>query len=97
MKTRSFLTFLLACCLLVPTAEAKKRVKIPTEKEMAAYLLVYFKDDTHSLHMALSVTATRLPMSTTGSPSLRAIPSPSNTAYATRTSCADPTEPSTWP
>ena len=53
-KTRSFLTFLLACCLLVPTAEAKKRVKIPTEKEMAAYLLVYFKDDTHSLHMALS-------------------------------------------
>jgi len=27
---------------------------VPTEKDMSAYLLVYFKDDTHSLYMALS-------------------------------------------
>ncbi len=26
----------------------------PTEKDMAAYLMVYFSDDTHGLHMALS-------------------------------------------
>lgn len=35
-------------------ATAQKRVKQFSEKDMAAYLLVYFKDDTHSLYLALS-------------------------------------------
>lgn len=33
---------------------AQKRGKIPTEKDMGAYLMVYFKDATHGLYMALS-------------------------------------------
>jgi hypothetical protein len=33
---------------------AQKKSKVPTEKDMAAYLMVYFKDDTHGLYMALS-------------------------------------------
>lgn len=33
---------------------AKKQSKPPTEKDMAAYLMVYFKDDTHGLYFALS-------------------------------------------
>ena len=37
-------------------AEIEKlhRIVNPTEKDMVAYLMVYFKDDTHSLHFALS-------------------------------------------
>jgi hypothetical protein len=31
-----------------------QKTKIPAEKGMVAYLMVYFKDDTHSLYMALS-------------------------------------------
>lgn len=27
---------------------------VPEEKDMGAYLMVYHKDDTHSLHMAIS-------------------------------------------
>lgn len=33
---------------------AQKNVTIPEEKDMSAYLLVYFKDATHGLYMALS-------------------------------------------
>lgn len=33
---------------------AQKKSRIPKEKDMSAYLLVYFKDDTHGLYMALS-------------------------------------------
>lgn len=33
---------------------AQKKVKLPKEKDMGAYLMVYFKDATHSLYMALS-------------------------------------------
>ncbi|WP_281636595.1 glycoside hydrolase family 43 protein [Flavobacterium marginilacus] len=31
-----------------------QKAKFPKEKEMGAYLMVYFKDDTHGLYMALS-------------------------------------------
>jgi hypothetical protein len=31
-----------------------QKSKVPTEKDMGAYLMVYFKDDTHGLYMALS-------------------------------------------
>ncbi|WP_443937738.1 glycoside hydrolase family 43 protein [Pedobacter sp. MW01-1-1] len=33
---------------------AQKSTKLPKEKDMSAYLMVYFKDDTHGLYMALS-------------------------------------------
>lgn len=33
---------------------AKKKTKVPSEKDMGAYLMVYFKDDTHGLYFALS-------------------------------------------
>lgn len=40
--------------LTLGTATAQKKRKAVTEKDMAAYLMVYFKDDTHGLYMALS-------------------------------------------
>ena len=36
------------------TAAATAAAEVPGEEDMVAYLLVYFKDDTHSIHMALS-------------------------------------------
>jgi hypothetical protein len=35
-------------------AQKNSNRKIPTEKDMRAYLMVYFKDDTHGLYMAIS-------------------------------------------
>ncbi|MBW4888125.1 glycoside hydrolase family 43 protein [Mucilaginibacter sp. HMF5004] len=40
--------------LALPFAYAQKKIKVPTEKDMGAYLMVYFKDADHSLHFALS-------------------------------------------
>lgn len=37
-----------------PEIKTLYRESNPTEKDMAAYLMVYFKDDTHGLHFALS-------------------------------------------
>ncbi len=39
---------------LCSLSKAQKKHKVPTEKDMGAYLLVYFKDDTHGLYFALS-------------------------------------------
>jgi len=36
------------------SASAQTKLKVPQEKDMKAYLMVYFKDDTHGLYMALS-------------------------------------------
>lgn len=48
-------TFAVAFLLLLPAlARAQKRARTPQEKNMSAYLMVYFKDDTHGLYMALS-------------------------------------------
>lgn len=44
------LAALLGGCATVPTPG----VSTPSEQELGAYLLVYFNDDTHSLHFALS-------------------------------------------
>lgn len=44
----------LASILLLTGCVASSPSKLPQEKELAAYLLVYFKDSDHSLHMAIS-------------------------------------------
>jgi len=44
----------LAVIFLAGTLQAKNTTKSPREKDMKAYLMVYFKDETHSLYMALS-------------------------------------------
>src|SRR3954469_25455287 len=36
------------------TCSPQARAGVPAEKDLAAYLFVYFKDDDHSLHFALS-------------------------------------------
>jgi predicted GH43/DUF377 family glycosyl hydrolase len=40
--------------LFVGTSVLAQKNKIPKEKDMGGYLMVYFKDDTHGLYMALS-------------------------------------------
>lgn len=49
-KALLLLSFILLSLMAYPLVQCK----IPPEKEMAAYLLVYFKDSDHSLHMAVS-------------------------------------------
>ena len=54
-----FLNVLLSTIILlssgVPAILAKNKLKpLPSEKEMAAYLFVYFKDESHGIYMALS-------------------------------------------
>jgi len=45
---------LLILCGQFAAAQAQRNARKVSEKDMGAYLFVYFKDDTHSLHMALS-------------------------------------------
>lgn len=40
--------------LLIGSTALAQKTKFPKEKDMGAYLMVYFKDDTHGLYMALS-------------------------------------------
>lgn len=54
MKRLPSSLWLSLCFLISQSVTAQKKVKIPTEKEMGAYLMVYFKDDTHGLYFALS-------------------------------------------
>lgn len=52
-----FIPILLALSTLVSFTNGcatVQKAKVPTERDMAAYLFVYFKDDTHSLYFALS-------------------------------------------
>lgn len=51
---RRFCLVALAMLLLAGTAQGKRMAKVPVEKDMKAYLLVYFTDETHGLYMALS-------------------------------------------
>ena len=53
LRFKYFLIFVLLT-LFFREAMAQKKPKIRTEKDMSAYLMVYFKDDTHGLYMALS-------------------------------------------
>lgn len=46
--------FLIAIAIFSLPVFAKKKNKVASEKDMGAYLMVYFKDDTHGLYMALS-------------------------------------------
>lgn len=48
---KQLLTLCLAMAMLLPVSAGKR---VPTEKDMGAYLMVYHKDETHSLYMALS-------------------------------------------
>lgn len=48
------LTVLMAVLAIVATADAKGKKKIPSEKKMAGYVMVYHKDADHGLHMAYS-------------------------------------------
>ncbi|MCQ2375469.1 MAG: glycoside hydrolase family 43 protein [Salinivirgaceae bacterium] len=50
MSNKTLLIFTVICTLTACT----KSIKIPTESDMGAYLMVYHKDADHSLHMALS-------------------------------------------
>jgi predicted GH43/DUF377 family glycosyl hydrolase len=52
MKT--LLTLLAATILLVTGCVTAQKAKVPAEKGLAAYLLVYFKDQDHGLYFALS-------------------------------------------
>lgn len=54
MTPLRFSILFLLCFTLQLSAKAQKKVKLPTEKDMGAYLMVYFKDDTHGLYFALS-------------------------------------------
>ncbi|MCJ8164308.1 glycoside hydrolase family 43 protein [Pontibacter sp. E15-1] len=51
---KTLLLYLLALLLVPVAGMSQKRAKVPREKDMSAYLMVYFKDDTHGLYMALS-------------------------------------------
>ena len=52
MKT--LLTLLTATVLSATGCATAQMTKVPTDKDLAAYLLVYFLDQDHSLHFALS-------------------------------------------
>lgn len=52
--TLLLLAMLVALCVSAAHKQQKKSHKAPDEKDMSAYLLVFHKDDTHSLHMAVS-------------------------------------------
>lgn len=43
-----------SACLAWTCESAQGQERVPTEEDMAAYLMVYFSDSDHSLHMALS-------------------------------------------
>jgi hypothetical protein len=45
---------LFTAALVLLTSILQGQTKASDEKQMAAYLLIYFKDDTHSIHFALS-------------------------------------------
>lgn len=47
-------TILIACLLLGTGYASMAKTALPLENQMAAYLMVYFSDSDHSLHMALS-------------------------------------------
>ncbi len=53
MKNR-FIYLSLICAALTACGDRHATKTVPTEADMAAYLMVYHSDDTHSLHMALS-------------------------------------------
>jgi hypothetical protein len=53
-RSRIFFGSLIALDLLANGCTTVPKANVPTEKDMSAYLMVYFKDDTHSPYFALS-------------------------------------------
>jgi predicted GH43/DUF377 family glycosyl hydrolase len=51
---KALLSLLAAAILFATGCATAQKPKTPTEKDLAAYLLVYFKDQDHSLYFALS-------------------------------------------
>ena len=49
MNYLRFVILLLSGLFIINT-HAQKQENLPAEKDMAAYLMVYFKDDTHGLY-----------------------------------------------
>lgn len=54
MKTATTLCLLAILFIAITPAKAQTKAKNLNEKKLAAYLLTYFKDDTHGLYFALS-------------------------------------------
>ncbi|UEG52035.1 glycoside hydrolase family 43 protein [Mucilaginibacter daejeonensis] len=54
MNTGKCWTAALSLILLASSCVVKSKMVPPRERDMGAYLMVYFKDDTHGLYMALS-------------------------------------------
>ncbi len=54
MKRTNLLLIALVTATSVFAQSAKKETKVPTEDDMGAYVMVYHKDQDHSLHMAVS-------------------------------------------
>lgn len=52
MKVKVFSLYVFI--LLLSACGSSGQPKLPLEKDMKAYILVYFKDSDHSLHMAIS-------------------------------------------
>lgn len=51
---KQFINMIIVSLLLLLSVTSCAQPKVPQEKDMAAYMLVYFTDPTHSLFMALS-------------------------------------------
>lgn len=49
-----FLIYLMLVLCPLGAIQAQKQKDVPSEKDMKAYLMIYFKDPTHGLYMALS-------------------------------------------
>lgn len=54
MIMKTICSILAAVAMLPGAMSCRAENKVPSEEDMAAYLLVYFKDDTHCLYFALS-------------------------------------------
>jgi hypothetical protein len=54
IKNRIILFFIALLFVIFPGYVQRAKKSVPKEKDMRAYLMVYFKDETHGLYMALS-------------------------------------------
>lgn len=53
-KAKVSALILIVSLFAISSCQTQKTSFVPYEKDTGAYLLVYFKDNTHSLHFALS-------------------------------------------
>ena len=76
---------------IAPLADAQP----PAERDLAAYLFVFFRDEDHSIHFATSTDGYSFTDVNGAGPSCWGRTSPNRKACAIRTSCAGRTTPST--